>query len=93
MFYEVAKVLKSIDLLMEIMDYYVDEMTGILFKTKKMDSINLKKFKKTQKTQKTKRVFIFFADYHQVLKNILKRNSFFSPIWLNGFYILDLTNS
>ena len=27
---------KSIDLLMEIMDYYVDEMTGILFKTKKM---------------------------------------------------------
>lgn len=27
---------ESIDLLMEIMDYYVDEMTGILFKTKKM---------------------------------------------------------
>ena len=27
---------ESIDLLLEIMDYYVDEMTGILFKTKKM---------------------------------------------------------
>ena len=27
---------ESIDLLMEIMDYYVDEMTVILFKTKKM---------------------------------------------------------
>lgn len=27
---------ESIDQLIEIMDYYVDEMTGILFKTKKM---------------------------------------------------------
>ena len=27
---------ESIDSLMEIMDYYVDELTGILFKTKKM---------------------------------------------------------
>ncbi len=31
---------ESIDLLMEIMDYYVDEMTGILFKTNSNESLS-----------------------------------------------------
>lgn len=44
---------ESIDLLMEIMDYYVDEMTGILFKTKKMNS---KSFKNMTKVD----TFVFF---------------------------------
>ena len=48
---------------MEIMDYYVDEMTGILFKTKKNDS---KSFKNMTKVD----TFVFF--YKHILTIIEK---------------------